>query len=80
MAHFRRNPKDDSQWVVADLPAGVGVGDKVMVEKRSGDITSVTIASILTLDDGTTVATIDKKRKGRTKSVTCPDCGHGFEV
>lgn len=80
MAHFRRNPKNYSEWLVADLPDGVGVGDKVLVEKRGGDVTSVTVASILTLDDGSRAATIDRKRKTKTKTVNCPECGHGFEA
>lgn len=78
MAFFRRNPQNDKEWLVVELPEDVSVGDKVLVSKRGGLTTSVTIASIITMADGTRAATIDRKRK--PKAVTCPVCAHEFEA
>lgn len=82
MAFFRRNPANDQQWLVVDLPEGVEVGGKVEVSKRDGSSTAVTIASILTLADGTPAATVARKvrGKGKPKPVTCPSCSHSFEA
>lgn len=78
MAFFRRNPADQSQWLVVDLPDDAQVGSKITVDKKGGVSTAVTIASILTMDDGTRAATIARKRKAR--AVTCPNCEHAFEA
>lgn len=79
MAFFRRHPNQPGAWVVVDLPAEADAGSSVMVSKRDGSITPVTIASILTLADGTRAGTLERKRR-KTKAVTCPECGHGFEA
>lgn len=78
MAFFRRNPENEKDWIVVELPDDAQAGEKVTVNKKGGVTTSVTIASIITLSDGTRAATIDRKRK--PKAVTCPSCGHGFEA
>lgn len=75
MAYFRRNPQDQTQWVVADLPDEVEVGSKVSVAKRDGSVASVVISGFVTAETGERLATFTRKGRGPARPTTCPHCG-----
>lgn len=82
MAIFRKyQTGDETVWVVADLPAGVEVGDKVSVTKAAGTITSVVITGFVEGDEGERFGTIKQKARKAgaatgAKPAFCSNCGH----